>query len=88
MQKLLIIGRQFATDPVLGVARDTGYHIIVADDAESGLSTLRAEQPEAALLDRELNGGDGLELLKAIRTQIDSGSSRRGVRPRSHMMQS
>lgn len=66
---MLIIGRRIATETVRSVAGDAGYQILAADDEASAMETLRAEQPSVVLLDRELEGGDGLELLKAIRAE-------------------
>ncbi len=73
MEKLLTIGRGLANDTeIQHVAERDEFELLQAADRADGLATLRAQQPSVVLVDHELEGDDGVEVLKEIR-QIDPG---------------
>lgn len=49
----------------------SGYRVVSAPSAESGLKKLRASEPDLILLDIMLPGMDGLEFLRALRRESD-----------------
>lgn len=49
----------------------SGYRVVAAPSAESGLKKLRAGEPDLILLDIMLPGMDGLEFLRALRRESD-----------------
>jgi two-component system response regulator MprA len=54
----------------LGLGHE-GYTTLSANDAASGLATIRARRPQLVILDVGLPDGDGFELLRRIRAETD-----------------
>ena len=48
----------------------SGYHVSVAEDGPSGVATVLAEEPDAALVDIGLPGLSGYEVARAIRSAL------------------
>ena len=44
-----------------------GYGVVIAGDAESGLSRTRTDKPDVIVLDLGLPGRDGIEMLRELR---------------------
>jgi CheY-like chemotaxis protein len=49
------------------VMRASGYDVSVAADGESALDAIRLQQPDVVLVDIQLPGIDGLELVRQLR---------------------
>jgi len=70
--KLLIIDDdQVIRDVLKGIFEDQSFEIFLAADGESGLSIIREHRPNLAIIDINLPGKSGLEILKDAK-QIDS----------------
>lgn len=52
----------------MGLA-DSGFNVLTAADGDAALATFRQQRPEAVVLDVMLPKRDGLEVLRAIRTE-------------------
>ncbi|MBE0574302.1 MAG: sigma-54-dependent Fis family transcriptional regulator [Desulfuromonadales bacterium] len=70
--KLLIIDDdQVIRDVLKGIFEDQSFEIFLAADGESGLRIIREHRPNLAIIDINLPGKSGLEILKDAK-QIDS----------------
>ena len=54
-----------------GLERE-GYSVVQAADRDEGIAKLQAEKPAVVLIDHELEGDDGVEVLKQIK-KLDAG---------------
>ena len=55
-----------------GVLKDEGFNVLLAEDAEKGLSLVKEEGPDLILLDIWMPGMDGMEALKRIKVETPS----------------
>ena len=69
MRLLIIEDEQTLADMVAQHLRTAGYEIDVCYDGDSGLEAAMAESYDLILLDLNLPGMDGMELLKSLRAQ-------------------
>jgi CheY-like chemotaxis protein len=51
-----------------------GWHVVVAPDGERGLELAREHHPDAIVLDVQLPGMDGWDVLRALKSDRDLGS--------------
>jgi DNA-binding response OmpR family regulator len=58
------------------VLEDAGYEVVTAGDVAGVLECVRSESPDLVLLDLFLGTGDGLEVIRALREEMES----RGLR--------
>jgi two-component system cell cycle response regulator DivK len=49
-----------------------GYHLLIAEDGETGLALARAERPDLILMDVLLPGIDGYEATRQIRAEPET----------------
>lgn len=69
MKTILIVDDQPEIRRLLSVTLDGDYEILEAIDGASALAAVRANRPQAVLLDGMMPGGmDGLQVLEAIRS--------------------
>ncbi len=85
MRLLVIEDEQALADMVAQHLRTAGYEIDVCYDGDSGLETAMTESYDLIILDLNLPGLDGMDLLKALRVQNgETGvlilSARSGIR--------
>jgi len=70
MQKVLIIDDNRASrDLIRAILKSVRCDIIEASDGQQGLDLLRQERPDLVLLDIDMPGMDGLEVVKKIRQE-------------------
>ncbi len=68
MEKLLLIGEELARDAdVLRFVEREGYEVLKIADRAEGLEVLRDERPAIVMVDHQLGGDDGVEVLKEVR---------------------
>ena len=56
---------------VRGLIKIGKYHMLEANDAESGIQLIREQQPDLVLMDIQLPGMDGLSATKIIKEDPD-----------------
>lgn len=67
--KILVVDDDFELRSLVGFAlRQGGFLVVEAEDGESALAGIAAEQPALVVLDLNLPGRDGLALLPDLRT--------------------
>jgi DNA-binding response OmpR family regulator len=64
---VLLIGAPPIVRPVVGLLRDEGLSVVRAPTARTGRRLLAALRPDVVVLDVDLPGGEGWELLEVIR---------------------
>jgi two-component system phosphate regulon response regulator PhoB len=76
-QTILIVEDNISLLEALGkVLRNNGFHVLEARDGNSALRQARARQPHLILLDLGLPDMDGIEVCKAIRSDVTTGNVR------------
>ena len=71
-RKVLAIGRDLEASGVLrGLSDRTGTELVHAESGNDGLRAFYERQPDLVLLDLELPGADGLEVLATMRSLSD-----------------
>ena len=72
MSRIIIIDDDSMTLRMIGfMLKKKGYESTGVQTAEEGLSLIRSEQPELVLLDVEMPGVSGIEVLRGIRADED-----------------
>jgi CheY-like chemotaxis protein len=67
MPKILCIDDSATIQAIVGtVLRQAGMDVLAASNGEEGLDLMRRESPDAVLLDMQMPGMDGLELLQHV----------------------
>lgn len=61
------LSRRTVLDPL----QAAGFEVVEAEDGEAGLEAFDADEPLAVLLDFQMPGMDGLEVLEALRERAD-----------------
>lgn len=68
MTKLLLIDDdQMITGPLARTLRESGYHVLVANNGKIGLELAQSEQPDIVILDVLMPEMDGWEVCQALR---------------------
>ena len=68
MTKLLLIDDdEMITGPLERTLRESGYHVLVANNGKIGLELAQSEQPEIVILDVMMPEMDGWEVCQALR---------------------
>ena len=57
----------FVSSALTRFLRRSGHHCVTADDAPEGMDEVRSSVPDAVVLDIALPGGDGRDVLSALR---------------------
>jgi two-component system KDP operon response regulator KdpE len=72
-QQILIIEDDEAISQLLQLAfKQVGYKVLLAKDCQSALRELKTRHPDIILLDLGLPDGDGKELIKTIRSMVQT----------------
>ncbi len=67
MEKLLMIGKELTDDSeTIRFLEGDGYKVLRVDNGTQGLEILQAESPMVAIVNHELEDGDGVDVLKQI----------------------
>jgi CheY-like chemotaxis protein len=72
---LIVEDDQGCIDLIQDVIHDLGHHTIVADSVEEALLMVRSRRLALVVLDVMLSDGDGLQVLKAIRSEPGTAST-------------
>ena len=68
MEKILVIDDNILIRKLLrGMLNKLSYHVLEAEDGETGLAMVRKDQPDLVITDFQMPGIDGLEVLSEIR---------------------
>lgn len=74
-KKVLIVeDDHFILNTVSKKFRDSGFEVFVAKDADEAIKSVKSDKPEIVLLDIILPKGNGLELLKTIKSDSESSN--------------
>lgn len=72
-EQILIVDDHAMSRKLLAhLMRANGYAVTVAIDAQSALDVFRLHQPRVVLIDIQLPGMDGLEVVRLLRAERDS----------------
>ncbi len=73
MTKILVIDDdEIVRDILRAQFEGRAYHVIDADDGDSGVAQARAEKPDLMVLDMNLPGMTGFEVLPILRTHPET----------------
>ena len=70
---LVVDDARFFREVIVDVLAPLDCRLLTAADAEAALETIRREQPQLVILDLNLPGMNGYELVKAIRAEVGRG---------------
>jgi CheY-like chemotaxis protein len=69
---LLVEDNATSAKLIVYLLRANGYEVTVAHDAEAALVAIRGRHPDLVLMDVQLPGIDGLELVRQLRADVAS----------------
>lgn len=72
-ERILVVEDNAASSKLVAyLLRTRGYEVVVANDAESALEEIRRRLPDVVLMDIQLPGVGGLELVRELRADVAS----------------
>jgi DNA-binding response OmpR family regulator len=70
---LLVDEKPQTRDPFAQFLTQHGYHVLVAQDGPTALKLVEKERPQLVVLDMEIRGTQGVEMLRTLRKQNYAG---------------